>query len=227
MYFVIYKISTQKKQLITNRRTGALNNFCNVSILYLDVIHLWPESCHLLTTLLQHITSTEHSSVVLHSLLHCQAHFSSQYITICKSQLVNVCYRGFTSILFMQKWLLIIFHLMKSGERYGKQLWNILPTSLYIKNCFLPQFIRIISVLFPTLESHLRKFSNLISWLVLLCNSMSASSAKYNKIKQRIGSQSVGSVDRCTSCLSSSIKAWDYLVTLTIIGNNLKELNKF
>lgn len=184
MYFVIYKISTQKKQLITNRRTGALNNFCNVSILYLDVIHLWPESCHLLTTLLQHITSTEHSSVVLHSLLHCQAHFSSQYITICKSQLVNVCYRGFTSILFMQKWLLIIFHLMKSGERYGKQLWNILPTSLYIENCFLPQFIKLFQFYFLHLSltsesspiSSPGLFSSAIAWAQARPNTTRSSS---------------------------------------------------
>merc|ERR1719357_1965887 len=68
------------------------------TIRYLEISHFLPQSIHLVNSFSHNITSTEDSSMSLHSLLHLQPDSRCIDVTISKSHFVNIRNRRFSSI---------------------------------------------------------------------------------------------------------------------------------
>merc|ERR1719234_2732995 len=68
------------------------------AVQYLEVSHILVYLSDFLDTFLEHITSSEDSSIVLHGLLHSKSKFSSSCVSISMSQFVQVSNRELTSI---------------------------------------------------------------------------------------------------------------------------------
>ena len=68
------------------------------SVRQFNVSHVFPQSIHLVNTLLHDWTSSEDCSMGLHGLLHLESDLRSVDTTISISQFVNVSNRGLTSV---------------------------------------------------------------------------------------------------------------------------------
>jgi hypothetical protein len=69
------------------------------------------------------------------------------------------------------------------------------------------------------------QLSNSLSGLVFLCNGQSASSAENNQIEQRVGTQTVGAVDRRAAGFASSVQARDDGVLSVLVLQHLRQKN--
>lgn len=132
----------------------------------LDVLELLVDFLHLVDTVLQDGTVAEHSSMMLHGLLHLQAQIGGGDGAIGVAQLVQVGHRGLAGVV------------LERGR------WH--------------------------------------TWLVLLGNGLGASTSEHHQIQQRVGSQTIGTMHRAGSGLTSSIQSrHDHILAVLVDGDNL------